>query len=61
MLNELVFSLFSCCSACRSLYNVSDFPPSNILWSALPGQAGKLLALYFVVAFGSSMGEWDSP
>ena len=29
--------------------------PYNILWSALPGQMGKLLGLYFVVAFGSSM------
>lgn len=37
------------------LYNIHDFPPTNILWSAMPQQLGKLLALYFVVAFGSSM------
>lgn len=38
-----------------SLYRVHDFPPSNILWAAMPGQLGKLLTLYFIVAFGSSM------
>jgi SulP family sulfate permease len=37
------------------LYNVHSLPPSNLHWRALPPQAGKLLALYFVVAFGSSM------
>ena len=87
-----------------SLYNIHDFPPSNILWGAMPSQvgnglaslsdgtapgtyssstgtrrmlnasgapsamrpqAGKLLALFFVVAFGSSMDiaaiQADSP
>ncbi|PRW58410.1 sulfate transporter [Chlorella sorokiniana] len=38
-----------------SLYGLRDFPPSNILWAAMPGQLGKLLTLYFIVAFGSSM------
>ncbi|KDD74914.1 hypothetical protein H632_c991p0, partial [Helicosporidium sp. ATCC 50920] len=30
-------------------------PAPRIFWRALPGQAGKIFALYFVVAFGSSM------
>jgi SulP family sulfate permease len=38
-----------------SLYNIHDFPPSNIHWAALPGQLYKLLTLFFIVAFGSSM------
>lgn len=37
------------------LYNLHDFPPSNIRFAALVPQAGKLAALFFVVAFGSSM------
>ncbi|KAL4431193.1 hypothetical protein ABPG75_006449 [Micractinium tetrahymenae] len=37
------------------LYGVHDWPPSNILWTALPSQLPKLLALYVIVAFGSSM------
>ncbi|KAL4547721.1 hypothetical protein Ndes2526B_g06954 [Nannochloris sp. 'desiccata'] len=32
-----------------------NFPPKNIFWEAVPRQAGKLVGLYFVVAFGSSM------
>ncbi|KAI7843279.1 hypothetical protein COHA_003111 [Chlorella ohadii] len=38
-----------------ALYNIHDFPPSNIYWAALPGQLYKLLTLFFIVAFGSSM------
>lgn len=37
------------------LYGIHDWPPSNILWSALPGQWPSLLALYVIVAFGSSL------
>lgn len=32
-----------------------NFPPKNIFWEAVPRQAGKLLGLYFVVAFGSTL------
>ncbi|GAB4822722.1 hypothetical protein N2152v2_009768 [Parachlorella kessleri] len=38
-----------------SLYNIKQFPPANIYWGAMPSQVGKLVALFFVVAFGSSM------
>jgi SulP family sulfate permease len=39
------------------LYHLTTgtFPPKNIFWEAVPRQAGKLVGLYFVVAFGSSM------
>ena len=33
----------------------NSFLPQNIYWEAVPRQAGKLVGLYFVVAFGSSM------
>ncbi|KAL4452289.1 hypothetical protein ABPG75_007951 [Micractinium tetrahymenae] len=38
-----------------SLYNIHDFPPSNIYYQALPSQLGKLATLMLFVAFGSSM------
>ncbi|KAL4419479.1 hypothetical protein ABPG77_008281 [Micractinium sp. CCAP 211/92] len=37
------------------LYGIRGWPPSNIRWSALPSQLPKLAALFFIVAFGSSM------
>lgn len=38
------------------LYHLDgSFPPKNIYWAVLPRQIGKLVGLYFVVAFGSSM------
>lgn len=36
------------------LYDLGQFP-GNIAWDLVAGQAGKLMALFFVVAFGSSM------
>ncbi len=36
-------------------FGTGTFPPKNIYWDAVPRQAGKLVGLYFVVAFGSSM------
>jgi sulfate permease, SulP family len=47
---NVVFGVYSSLS---SLW--SNFPPKNIYWEAVPRQAGKLVGLYFVVAFGSSM------
>lgn len=38
-----------------SLFGFDAFPPTTIHWRFVPKQAGKILALYFVVAFGSSM------
>lgn len=37
------------------MFGFHEFPPKNIHWRFVPRQAGKILALYFVVAFGSSM------
>lgn len=37
------------------LYNIHQFPPQNLHLRSLFSQAGKLLGLYVVVAFGSSM------
>lgn len=36
------------------VYNFSEFP-GGVYWAAIPAQAGLLVALFFVVAFGSSM------
>lgn len=37
------------------MLGIDSFPPRNVHWGLVPRQAGKILALYFVVAFGSSM------
>ncbi|KAK9824383.1 hypothetical protein WJX72_009880 [[Myrmecia] bisecta] len=38
-----------------AMFNIREFPPRGIHWAAMPRQLPTMLALFFVVAFGSSM------